>query len=227
MNILAIETTEPLGSVAALSDANLLCQLKLHPEKRSAQSLAPAVKGLLERVGWRPADVALVAVTAGPGSFTGLRVGVTTAKTLAYCVGAGILGIDTLEAIAEGAPADVERLSVAVDAQRGQVVAGWFHRGSDGFFAADEPSRLMDAEAWLAGLAADVAVAGPVLEQLADRVPAHLRVLDRQFWHPTAAAVGRLAWRRHAAGFSDDVWSLVPRYSRPSAAEEKWQAKER
>ena len=73
---------------------------------------------LLKQVGWRPDDVQLVAVSVGPGSFTGLRVGVTAAKVFAYAVGAEVLGVDTLEAIAAASPDDVAEVSAVIDAQR-------------------------------------------------------------------------------------------------------------
>src|SRR4030042_1258471 len=104
MRILALETTDKAGSVAAMADGNLLAELTLGQTQRSAQSRAPAMLALLKQVGWRPADVQLVAVSVGPGSFTGLRVGVTTAKVFAYAIGAEVLAIDTLETIASGAP---------------------------------------------------------------------------------------------------------------------------
>ena len=221
MKVLALETTERVGSVAAMDDGNLLCELKLCPKQRSAQSLAPGIKMLLERVGWQPTDVDLVATTVGPGSFTGLRVGVTTAKSFAYGVQADILGVDTLEVIAAAAPAHVQTLSVAIDAQRGQVVAQTFQRGQDGWFQPAGSASLVDVDAWLRSLAPGVCVAGPILGKMADRVPEQLEMLDWQYWAPSAAAVARLAFRRYAAGHRDDVWSLVPRYSRRSAAEEK------
>lgn len=222
MKTLALETTERIGSVAAMADGNLLAEMELNPRQRSAQSLAPGIKRLLEKVGWAPTDVALVATTAGPGSFTGLRIGITTAKAFAYSVGADILGVDTLEVIAAGASAEVQRLSVAVDAQRGQVVARTFQRGQDGWFQPAGSAALVDIDQWLDSLAPGVCLTGPVLQKMADRVPGHLTMLDARYWAPSAAAVARLASRLHAAGRRDDVWSLVPRYSRRSAAEEKW-----
>ena len=132
MRILALETTEAVGTVAAMCDGKLLTELTLEPTLRSAQSLAPAMKALLERVGWHATDVDLVAVTVGPGSFTGLRVGVTAAKTFAYAAQADVLGLDTLEVIAAGVPEDIDLISTAVDAQRGDVVAALFTRGDDG-----------------------------------------------------------------------------------------------
>ena len=223
MRILALETTEMVGSVAALCDGNLLAELELDRQQRTAQSLAPGLRTLLEKVGWRPDHVELVAVTIGPGSFTGLRIGVTTAKTFAYAVGAEVLGVDTLATIAAGAPEQIQALCAVVDAQRGEVVAGSFRRGQDGWLATDGEARLVAADAWLDGLAAGTIVSGPVLRKLADRLPENVRLLEEQYWAPKAAAVARLAEKHHAAGRRDDLWTLVPRYSRRSAAEEKWE----
>jgi tRNA threonylcarbamoyladenosine biosynthesis protein TsaB len=222
VRILALETTEAIGSVAAAIDDKLLLQLQLEPSQRSAQSLAPGLRNVLNQVGWRPADVELVAVTIGPGSFTGLRVGVGTAKTFAYAVGAEVLGVDTLEAIAAAAPPDVQSLAVAVDAQRGDIVGCLFRRGADGWLETAGPTELVNAEIWLSGLPAGTPLAGPVLRKLRDRLPAGLAALDPQYWGPMAGNVARLAARLHAAGRRDDIWGMVPRYSRPSAAEEKW-----
>jgi tRNA threonylcarbamoyladenosine biosynthesis protein TsaB len=225
VRILALETTEMIGSVAATCDGNLLAELELNPKQRSAQSLAPVLGSLLEKVGWRAADVDLVAVTSGPGSFTGLRVGVTTAKAFAYAAGAEILGVDTLETIATRAPGDVRLLSAAIDAHRGEVVAQSFRRAPDDWPQPIGDAKLVGVDAWLGTLAAGTVLTGPVLRKLADRLPAHLTLLDSQYWPPTAAVVARLAARDHAAGRRDDLWSLVPRYFRRSAAEEKWDEK--
>lgn len=225
MRILALETTEAIGSVAAMCDAKLLAELTLEQSLRSAQSLAPGMKALLEQVGWKAADVDLLAVTVGPGSFTGLRVGVTAAKTFAYAAQAEVLGLGTLEVIAAGAPEHVETLSAAVDAQRGDVAAGLFRRGADGWFQPIEDFQLISIESWLSILPAGTWLSGPVLKKVADRVPATLQVVDPQFWSPRAATVARLADHYYAAGRRDDVWSLLPRYCRRSAAEEKWEKK--
>jgi tRNA threonylcarbamoyladenosine biosynthesis protein TsaB len=227
VNVLALETTERIGSVAAAVDDDVLLELTLDPRQRSAQSLAPGIQALLARAGWRPGDVDLVATPAGPGSFTGLRVGVATAKAFAYSVQAEVLGVDTLEAIASRAPAHVRRLSAAVDAQRGQVIVQTFERGPDAWWQPVGAARLVDIDAWLQGVGPGVWITGPVLRKMADRLPERLAVLDPHCWAPTAGAVARLAVRDYARGRRDDVWSLVPRYGRPSAAEEKWEKRRR
>jgi tRNA threonylcarbamoyladenosine biosynthesis protein TsaB len=174
-------------------------------------------------VGWHARDVDLVVTPVGPGSFTGLRVGVTTAKTFAYAAGADILGVDTLEVIATAAPAEVEAVSVALDAQRGEVVARRFARGDDALMRPDGPASLVEIGAWLRALPPGTCLSGPVLKKMADHVPDHLTMLDPQYWVPSAVLVGQVAYRCYSAGQRDDVWRLAPRYSRRSAAEEKWE----
>ncbi|MGA2060110.1 MAG: tRNA (adenosine(37)-N6)-threonylcarbamoyltransferase complex dimerization subunit type 1 TsaB [Thermoguttaceae bacterium] len=225
MNILALETTNWIGSVAAMTEGKLLLELELNPQQRTAQSLPPGIETLLKRVGWKPADVHLVALTIGPGSFTGLRIGVTMAKTFAYSVGAEVLGINTLETIAQSTPANVPTITAVIDAQRGDVVVRPFSRGPEGFFLPVGDQQLISIDRWLQELPAGMAVAGPALAKLASRLPAHITALDEKYWTPRAAMVAQLAHRQYATGRRDDLWTLAPQYSRRSAAEEKWQSR--
>jgi tRNA threonylcarbamoyladenosine biosynthesis protein TsaB len=220
MRILAIETTDLAGSVAALEADRPLAQCDLDSSMRSAQTLAGGVAALLGKVGWQPRDVQLIGVATGPGSFTGLRVGVTTAKMYAYAVGAEVMGVNTLEAIAHQAPDNICKIWAVLDAQREQVFAAQFSRTDDGWNWMGEPS-LLDNAAWLARLSATDAVTGPGLAKLSARLPLGISQMDRTLWSPKAATVGRLAWRQFQSGRRDKLRSLVPHYFRPSAAEEK------
>ncbi|MGN1273415.1 MAG: tRNA (adenosine(37)-N6)-threonylcarbamoyltransferase complex dimerization subunit type 1 TsaB, partial [Thermoguttaceae bacterium] len=96
MKILAFETIEMSASAALLDDENVLASTTLPPQQRSAQYLAPAVRDLLAQTGWKPTDVQLIVVSQGPGSFTGLRVGITFAKIFAWAVGADVIALNTL-----------------------------------------------------------------------------------------------------------------------------------
>jgi len=220
MRILAIETTNLAGSVAAIEGDRLLVQCDLDSSMRSAQTLAGGIATLLEKAGWRPPDVQLIGVATGPGSFTGLRVGVTTAKMYAYAVGAEVMGVNTLEAIADRAPDGIHELWTVLDAQREQVFAARFSRADDAWRSIAEPS-LLDNAAWLARLAAGDAVTGPGLAKLSARLPPGIAQTDCALWSPKAATVGQLAWRQFQSGRRDELKSLVPHYCRPSAAEEK------
>jgi tRNA threonylcarbamoyladenosine biosynthesis protein TsaB len=163
MRILAIETTDKAGSVAAIDNDNLLAELMLDHTQRSAQSLAPGIDHLLKQVGWRPSDVQLAAVSIGPGSFTGLRVGVTAAKVFAYTVGAEVLGVNTLEAVAANCSiGPLNEISVVIDAQRGEVVVQSFLRQADGWFEPAGAEELLDADVWLARLQTVVSQVSPL-----------------------------------------------------------------
>ncbi len=221
VNILALETTDRTGSVAVAHDGEVLLEIGLAEDVRSAQSLAPGIRDLLARVAWQPADVDLVAVTVGPGSFTGLRIGVATAKAFAYAVGAEVLGIDTHEALALPCPPEVSRLHTVVDAQRGQVAARRFRRGDSRDLTPQGCSELTDLDAWLASLPSGASVTGPMLSRIASRIPANVDTLAAELWRPRAGNVARLAYRQHRAGRRDDLWRRVPVYTRLSAAEEK------
>jgi tRNA threonylcarbamoyladenosine biosynthesis protein TsaB len=252
MRILALETTDKIGSVAATTNGNPLAELMLDYRQRSAQSLLPAIDSLLQQIDWRPTDVQLVAVSIGPGSFTGLRVGVTAAKVFAYAVGAEVLGVNTLEAIAANcADTQHNEVSAVVDAQRGEIVVQSFARQAGGWFEAAGPEELLDADVWLTRISprplregtevrADQGaeihpssliphpssiVTGPGLLRLLDRLPPGVVALDKDYWRPRAAVVGRLAARHYAQGRRDDLGKLVPHYYRRSAAEEKWDAR--
>ncbi len=131
--IVAIETSGRLGSVAALlgetNDARLVGQIVLTGDQRTAQSLAPALHDLLAAADWSPKDVELVAVGVGPGSFTGLRIGVTTAKTFAYAVGAEVVGANTLVALAAQASNSTSPLWVILDCAAARTICREIPRG--------------------------------------------------------------------------------------------------
>jgi tRNA threonylcarbamoyladenosine biosynthesis protein TsaB len=221
MHILALETSGKSGSVAVADGPRLVGQLTLNPEQRSAQSLAAGIRELLSSIGWRSSDIELVAVTKGPGSFTGLRVGVVTAKTLAYALSARVIGLNTLEVIAAQAHVAAPRLSVAIDAQRGQVFAATFDLDAQSDWRINGGSRLLDDNEWLGELKPGVAASGPALARLSGRVQGSVALVDERDRAPRADAVAALAWLRHRQGAYDDLWKLAPLYLRKSAAEEK------
>jgi tRNA threonylcarbamoyladenosine biosynthesis protein TsaB len=220
MRMLALETSTTAGSVAAFERGRLLAELSLGTGEKSAKSLAPALAELWKSVGWKAADVELIAVAVGPGSFTGLRVGVTTAKTLAYAVGAQVIGVNTLLAIAHRAPPEADRLWPVIDAYRGQVFAALVTREPGMSPVEIEQTAAVDDAAWLARLSNDNTVTGPGLVKLRERLPAGVVVLPETLWPATARAVGEVGWQRYEAGARDDLWALVPQYYRRSAAEE-------
>jgi tRNA threonylcarbamoyladenosine biosynthesis protein TsaB len=221
MKILAIETVGRTGSVAALSERQLLAEIALDSNRRSAQTLAPAIAELLAAVGWGPRAVQLVAVASGPGSFTGLRIGITTAKAFAYATGAAIVGVPTLAAIADRAPAQLAALSVVLDAERRELFVADFVRDSDGRMTVHANVRIETVDIYLASLVAPCAVTGPALTGFVERLPPGVIAVEHDLWSPTASAVGMVGHRMAEQGAIGDIFALLPHYGRQTAAEER------
>lgn len=225
LRILAIETSGRTGSVALLENQSgatrLLDQRSTADGERTAQSLVPTINDALKQVGWRPADVELVCVTTGPGSFTGLRIGVVTAKTFAYAIGAKLVGVHTLAAMAAGIESSATRLWTVLDAQRQELFAARFDPNNSVIEQPNLETKIVAIESWLSDLQPGDAVAGPPLAKLRDRLPAGVDIIDQSKWRPQAAAVGQLGLQLFERDGGIDPLALAPHYYRKSAAEEK------
>jgi tRNA threonylcarbamoyladenosine biosynthesis protein TsaB len=225
MRIVALETSGRHGSLAALTTSadglTLLRQVELARDQRTAQVLAPRLRQMLSEVDWPPKSVDLVAVANGPGSFTGLRLGVTTAKVFAYAVDAEIVAVNTLAAIASQVPQSPMPVWTIMDAQRQELFAAKFTSSENGQVHAVVQTQILSQEAWIDSLQPGERVSGPALHRLAARLPAAILIVPEDLWQPTAATVGCVAWNAYRNGQRDDVWQLAPAYYRASAAEEK------
>jgi tRNA threonylcarbamoyladenosine biosynthesis protein TsaB len=221
--ILALETTEKFGSVALLDGTHVLAEITLPKDRRSSQTLHPALQTLFETTQIVPQEVSVVAVVVGPGSFTGLRVGVTAAKVFAYATGAKIIALDTFETVASAVPLHAGVISVGVDAQRGEVVAAVLRQtASKNLETIEEPKIITVGDWWKhAEQYDDVLFTGPALERWREKAPPHLLFAEEADWLPKASIAGTLAAKRIPMETFVDAWSLLPTYSRLSAAEEK------
>ena len=170
-----------------------------------------------------PSDV--VAVIRGPGSFTGLRVGVAAAKALAWTTGARLVGVSGFDVLARRAARIAgwhdEPIAIAYDAGRGDVFAATAKPTADGWMIA--PAILAPLDAWLESLPAGGRVTGPALEAASERITARndLAVASPEAWHPLAAEAAAIARARAVADDVDDPHTLLPDYLRPSYAEER------
>jgi tRNA threonylcarbamoyl adenosine modification protein YeaZ len=221
VNTIALETSIQPGSIALLCDDVTVYSSVFTQNRRTTQSFATQLEEGLKAVGWKPDDVDLFAICQGPGSFTGLRIGVTAGKTFAYATNCQLLALDTLDVIAARAPIDsCERLHVVMDAQRKQLYAAEFNREVERFVR-NSSTRIVDREPWLSSLTPNAGVTGPGLDAWYESSPDRPVAIDRQYWNPTAEVVGRLAMSRFESGERQDYWKITPAYFRESAAEEK------
>ena len=226
LRIVALETSGVTASVALADGPTLIAEAAVPGQRRSTQSLAPTLRALLEQAGWRPADVELLAVSIGPGSFTGLRLGVATAKLFAYATDAKVRGVDTLRVIAAQAEPKGTQLQVVLDAGRGELLIGHFRFATDGEAVPVEPTQLVEAAKWLHETSENATLTGTGLRAIRDRLSAGTTLTREACWEPRAATVAQLAWRDLQQGLVDDIWTLAPVYYRRSAAEEVWERKQ-
>lgn len=227
MRVLGLETSSFHGSIAAAEGGNLLHSELLPTDRRTAQSLAPAIDRMLRALNWQVSDLDLIAVTVGPGSFTGLRIGVTTAKTLAYAAKAKVIGINTLEALAVAADDELpigESVLPMVDAHRGEFFTTRYRKIGTAQMEAASEVEIVSIDQWLKRPPPEEWLTGPLLPKLADEINANwpdAKLCDSSLWTPSAAAVVRIAERLAEEGKFEDLYALVPKYYRPSYAEEK------
>lgn len=223
MIVLGIETaTERLG--AALIDGDRV--FDRHTDSRSShcELLAGFIGELTAEAGVEMAGIGGVAVSIGPGSFTGLRIGIATAMGLAYGLGIEAAGIDTLAAIAAHAPGD-GLLCPLIDAKRREAYAAVYRVGAGMPETIIEPAALplLKLGALIAGLGEPVRLTGPAAamfhDQLSDAVGLDLPVVTGEAAKPSAVSVARLGLQVFAQGGGADPAQLTPLYLRRSDAE--------
>jgi tRNA threonylcarbamoyladenosine biosynthesis protein TsaB len=192
--------------------------------RRHARELTPAMAELLAEQNWRPRDIQAMIVSRGPGSYTGLRVGIMSAKTFAYAAGCALIAVDTFAAIALQAPPPISRVDVLADAQQDKVYVQSFVRSTEDWQPASELAIRKFAE-WLAAREPSAWVTGPGLLKWASHLPTEVSQIDASLWEPQPASLLRIGLARYRAGQRDDLWTLEPLYLRPSSAEEQWRGR--
>ena len=219
--LLILETSGRVGRVAVALGADLGEVRTLDETRRHGRDLAPAVAALCASRGWAVRDLDGVVASIGPGSYTGLRVGLMSAKALAFATGCVVLGIETFAAIARQTPVDVDRVAVIADAQQQQVYEQTWRRDVNRWVA-DAPLAIRPFADWLAGLPDSIRVSGPAVRLYEGRFTDRNPCVPLEFRDPLPASLLQLGLERWRAGEADDVDALEPLYLRPSNAEENW-----
>lgn len=226
MRVLAIETSTMLGGVAVVGDEGLVVELRVNVRAAHSARLMSELDHALAASGLTLREVDALAVASGPGSFTGLRIGLGTAKGLSFATGLPVVSVPTLEAFAWEFPFSGHPVCPMLDARKKEVYAGVFQRrGQEMERLLPETSiRARDLALSLKGhekivFAGQGAVlyAADIREALGDKAlfaPSHLMV-------PSPAAVAWLGLRKAARGEFSDPATLSPTYLRKSEAELK------
>ena len=221
--ILILETSCSVGQVALALGNKLLTQHRLDEARRHARDLMPALADLLQAQSWKARDLDAVLVSRGPGSYTGLRIGIMTAKTLAYSIGCVLLGVETFAAIALQAPKQALQIDVLADAQKDKVYVQRFVRSSlEEDWRSQAPLSIQAFSTWLGTVAETGWISGPGIKGKEERLRGRLLVAE-SLRDPLAESILQLGLQRLRKGEADDCFTLEPLYLRPSAAEEQSQ----
>jgi tRNA threonylcarbamoyladenosine biosynthesis protein TsaB len=222
MRILAIETSTLAGGVALLDGDQLIAEHTLYARTTHSERLMATVDRLLGDSGWAIGELEGVAVSIGPGSFTGLRIGVSTAKGLALALGIPLIGIPTLDALAVTLPHAADPVCPILDAKKGEVYASLFHWEA-GRMVRDWEYLALTPEDLCSRLSGSVIFVGDGIrafgELLSRALGPRARMAPPGRRLPSAACVAQLGHSRLLSGEADEPARLTPIYIRPSEAE--------
>ncbi len=223
MKLLGVESATLSGGVALLDGDRLLGEITLNIAITHSERLMSAVDRLLADCGLAPADLDGLAVSVGPGSFTGLRVGIATVKALAMALDLPVAAVPTLDALASRLPFADAAVCPILDARKGEVYLS-LYRWRDGGMAREWDYLALPPELAAARLDAPVILLGDGIEACRpwlDRLGAEARVAPAAQRMPSAASVAGLGRAALSAGAGVGADSLAPLYLRPSEAELK------
>lgn len=224
MKILAIDTSTASGGIALLEDDQLIAELTTCTQKTHAERLLPLIKTLLGSIDTKIEDVGGFALTTGPGSFTGLRIGLATIKGLAWSLNKPVVGVSTLEALAMNIPYSDKPVCPMLDARKKEVYAG-IYKCNDNWPACIMDDTAISPQLLIERIKEPTIFIGDgvnvyrdviknTLKDLAIFAPFHL-------WSIRALNIGLLAWNIFKKGGAGDSENVNLNYLRASEAEIK------
>lgn len=226
--LLTIQTASPAGSLALSDGERLLAEINLDVRKTPTEWLLPMIEDLLAKADLGKGDLDAVAVVRGPGSFTGLRVGLATAKGLSLAAGCPLLGVSSLQCLAMQLPFTSLPVCVMLDARKQEVYTATY-TWRLGFPQSLVEERVIKPEELLSEISFETLFVGNgslvyrslIVRQLNERAhfaPAFLNL-------PRAGAAAALALHEWSDGRTFSAEELMPAYLRPSEAELNFKAK--
>jgi tRNA threonylcarbamoyladenosine biosynthesis protein TsaB len=227
MRALAIETSSRIGSVALVEDGSVAGETTFQHGLQHAAKIVTAIDDLCRRLNWRGSDLREIYVSAGPGSFTGLRIGITLAKTLAFATGAKLVAVPSVRVLVENAPADARHVAIVLDAKRDQIYSALFDRSGDDW-RQRESAHLDSLVDVLARAPRPVHLLGegiPYHEKFIPKNDAGILRTPENSWRPRAESVAKIGWKMARRGEFVEAVALAPIYIRKPEAEEKFDAK--
>jgi tRNA threonylcarbamoyladenosine biosynthesis protein TsaB len=225
MRILAVETATPQGSVALADESGVLDEVRSPRGATHASWLMPAIERLLRTTRLSLEKIDGLAVSAGPGSFTGLRIGLSTVKGLALGAGKPVAAVSTLDALARSVPPCRRLLCTILDARKKEVYTAFFRFDGNGGMIRQTDDLVLPPDRLAERIGEPVLFAGngiePYRQALETALGRRALFASDRFHYPRAGAVAALGLIRLARGRADALETLEPRYVRASEAEIK------
>jgi len=228
MKILSIETSTMLGGVAVIDRRiGLIAETRLNVKTTHSERLMTVIEQVLTGSQIGLDDISAFAVAIGPGSFTGLRIGLSTVKGLSYTTGKPVVTVSTLEAFAWNFPFSRHPVCILLDARKGEVYAAvfqWKHGGFERII--DDASLKLDD--LLRELKGEIVFAGDGVLLYADKIAGVMKeralIATPEKMVPSPANVAMIGLKKALRGDYINVSEAVPVYIRKSEAEVKWSA---
>lgn len=227
MLTLAIDTATKVCTVALCRDTKILAEYSINMGMTHSEGLLPQLDQLLARTGVKKEEIELIAISMGPGSFTGLRIGLATAEAMAYSWQCYLHGVDTLKAMAYNIPLEGMVLSPVLDAQKGnfyQALYAW----RDGALVELAPVAVVSKEQALERIALQGTPAlllGECEKLVKAGLPDFIKAAPESLRLPKASSVALAAQADFDAENDKKIFGLEPYYIRRSEAEELWEKK--
>lgn len=228
MLTLALDTATKVCTVALCRDGEILGEYNINVGMTHSEGLLPQIEQLLQRTGIDKRSIELLAVSMGPGSFTGLRIGLATAEAMAYSWQCCLHGVDTLRALAYNIPIEGHVLSPVLDAQKGNYYQA-LYKWEQGQLIELEPVAVVSKEQLLERIALQGTPAlllGECQKLAKLELPAWLKLAPVALRLPRASSVALAAEQAFDAENDKKIFGLEPYYIRRSEAEELWEKKQ-
>jgi tRNA threonylcarbamoyladenosine biosynthesis protein TsaB len=220
--VLGVETSAARGAVALLKDAQVMGEKSFEKGLIHGREVAPAIKEVAESADIALQDIDLISVDIGPGSYTGVRVGVATAKALAWALGKKLAAVFSLDALAEAARDLGEVIVPVLDARLGQLYTAAY-RSRAGVVTRTDGPAISDIEGFIGTIPRPAVLLGDALARFPEQFPEEegITYAAERFWIPQVGVVAELGRRAALRGELADPVVLEPLYLRPSEAEQK------
>lgn len=223
MRVLGFDTATWKASVGILVDGQVVAEASRAADGSHAVSLLPLIAEVLSAANCQTSDLDAIAVSGGPGSFTGLRIGFSVAKGLAWATGTGVIAVPTLEALARTVADHEGTVCALLDARKGELYCACF-TSAGGTWKQLMPDSLVTPQELLDRLPTPCVIVGDAVVAyeafLREKLGARVTVLPFETHGPRGGVVASLAWQRLQAGEQPvDLSAMEPVYIRRSEAE--------